>query len=1292
MEMYAYLSFSLVMVSILSFNANGLRNVNKVQSIFNIINDRHFDIVFLQETFWDLDFINGISHLWEGKILHCCSDNSRAGVAILINKRFENNVEYVYGFNGKFVHASFVYNNVKYNLCNVYAPNCPRERHTFLCDIGRHVSNFDNVILAGDFNATLSILDRDGRTDHQNNLAFKELTAIMENNELHDIWRRRNKGELVFSRKQVVDGILTQSRIDYFLICHNIIPHVQNVFYNDTSFSDHALVVLKLDLDLVERGPGVWILNNCVLLEEEYINKIKALIQKEKQHALYVSETGVWWDNLKYHIKKLSQLYCKDRNKKRFAEYYKLQNQLRTVSRLSAEGVDINMARYEGLKQQLDAYEKEKCNGAILRSKAFWALESDRSTKYFLNLEKYRQERNGISQLSTEDGRVVTDSDSILNEQYLFYSSLYSCVDIDPGNIDSFLQYESSTLNVDNMEHCDKTIECSEIKLAVNSMSKNKSPGQDGLTVEFYCTFYAVLEDVMLRLYKEVEENKQLPLSMRKGVITLIYKKGDKRLLKNWRPISLLNVDYKILARVMSDRLKQVMPSIISPEQSCCVIGRDISDTIASVRDIITLAENENMEGYILKLDQLKAFDRVSHAYLFAVLEKFGFGQRFIDWIKIFYTDIYGSVKCNGHLTRYFPVKNSVRQGCPISAMLYVLVAEPLCKALKANVNITGIHIPCSNRTSLIYQHADDTTLTVSNKVSIVESFKVLDDYGKASGAKVNKSKSEIMCIGSGYLHQRDLDLFGVTICDQVLQLLGVYIGKCQHVCDELNWRELVKKTKQLFGMWSLRRLTIHGRAVVISNLVTSRIWYKVMVQTMPDWALNEIKVACLRFLWAGRAHLVAYQTIIGSKEDGGLQIPDIGLKIKAFRLKYLFRYFDDGCTALWKETCSYFLQSLCGMALTRECFYMSLENKHIQCLPAYYREMFGAWSDVRQDIVFKVDENFVYNQPLFLNRSIQYNGKVILYPEFIKAGVTLVRDITYEVITGFLPPLAVAEMVVQCNPDVSIVQVYTMLQSIIDSLPEQWTHIINTELASSISHVHCELLLSGGRTAIAGTHPSHWYTTLIGKVIRPPAARAYWRSLYTDLVESTLWRVVNFKFKTPECIDLDFRVCHNSIYTNQKLFHIGKVDSALCPVCKLENEVLHHMFVDCVQLTDAKQFIVHTLETLFKDTPHDYVNNLCFKQLLLLGYLENRRDVNFYFVNYFLSIARLCINKRRLIAVHQDKIVPLKPLIIYSLKANIKYAYFYYNHSRQLGYFEKVFVSKNPFVAVVNNSIQCRF
>ena len=129
---------------------------------------------------------------------------------------------------------------------------------------------------------------------------------------------------------------------------------------------------------------------------------------------------------------------------------------------------------------------------------------------------------------------------------------------------------------------------------------KNKSPGSDGLTVEFYCTFFNSLKHILSKLFQEVEEHSILSRSMRSGIISLIYKKkGDRKHLKNYRPISLLQVDYKILARVMANRFKEVLCRVVSKFQTCCISGRDIADTIASIRDIVDLVEDEEFDFFI---------------------------------------------------------------------------------------------------------------------------------------------------------------------------------------------------------------------------------------------------------------------------------------------------------------------------------------------------------------------------------------------------------------------------------------------------------------------------------------------------------------------------------------------------------------------------------------------------------------------------------------------------------------------------------------------------------------------
>lgn len=184
---------------------------------------------------------------------------------------------------------------------------------------------------------------------------------------------------------------------------------------------------------------------------------------------------------------------------------------------------------------------------------------------------------------------VRNSTEELLEIQFNFYSKVYSSVRIEEESKKHFLSFVKKRLDESDVEICDRSICNEEIVKAVKEMANNKSPGS-GLTVEFYKMFLPYLRDVLFKLFKEIETKETLSHTIKMGVITLIYKKkGDKKLLKIWRPISLLNVDYKIIARVMANRLKLVLPNIVSESQTCCITVRDIADKLVRVRYTIDL-------------------------------------------------------------------------------------------------------------------------------------------------------------------------------------------------------------------------------------------------------------------------------------------------------------------------------------------------------------------------------------------------------------------------------------------------------------------------------------------------------------------------------------------------------------------------------------------------------------------------------------------------------------------------------------------------------------------------------
>ena len=248
-------------------------------------------------------------------------------------------------------------------------------------------------------------------------------------------------------------------------------------------------------------------------------------------------------------------------------------------------------------------------------------------------------------------------------------------------------------------------------------MAHGKAPGSDGLPMEFFVKFWDILGLDLVDVLNSCYLSGSLSLSQRRGIISLVFKKGDRLDARNWRPISLLNVDYKLASRAIAGRLLKVIHSVVNKDQTC---GRFIGENVALLRDVVDFASSSNVPVAIISLDQEKAFDRVDWRFMRATLSKMGFGSSFIRWVDLFYTGVQSAVIVNGYLSGFFSLSRGVRQGCPLSPLLYVLVSEVLAVNNRANPAITGLFLPgVPAPLSPITQYADDTSLITGSDRSI---------------------------------------------------------------------------------------------------------------------------------------------------------------------------------------------------------------------------------------------------------------------------------------------------------------------------------------------------------------------------------------------------------------------------------------------------------------------------------------------------------------------------------------------------------------------------------------------
>ena len=439
-------------------------------------------------------------------------------------------------------------------------------------------------------------------------------------------------------------------------------------------------------------------------------------------------------------------------------------------------------------------------------------------------------------------------------------------------------------LSEEQKQSCEGDISPEEIKSILESFQNNKSPGNDGIPIEFYKICWNLISDSFIECVNESFKFGEMSNTQRKAVFTLIEKQGkDRTLMENWRPISLINVDAKIISKVIAARVKNVLPSIIHHNQTGYVKDRYIGETVRSIFDIMEFTDYENIPGILIFIDFRKAFDTLEWRYLFSCLKAFNFGPDLINWVRTFYQNIQSYVINNGLASDYFTLERGVRQGDPLSPYLFLLAIETLAISICKNPEIEGIKIG-KNETKLL-QYADDTTAVLSNLNSANVLFQQLNLFKNLCGLEVNSSKTEGMWIGS--LKKNKETPLGIKWPSEPVKALGVFFMYHHTLIYEKNFREKLDNMKKLSNIWSSRGLSIFRKVTIIKSLLIPKLVYVSSLLPTPAGIIKQVTHIIYTFLWKGKDK-VTRLSAINNFEGGGIKMIDIDSMIKALRLAWL--------------------------------------------------------------------------------------------------------------------------------------------------------------------------------------------------------------------------------------------------------------------------------------------------------------------------------------------------------------------------------------------------------------------
>ena len=524
-------------LKVITLNTRGLRDSQKRKTVLNWLKNNKADVVLLQETYFTPKMKNILDREWGEHHYHSYTDSCHSrGVSILLSNNLKiDHVNVKTCSEGRKLLLNLSINNVYYTIVSLYTPNNIENRIQFLKQASQWIiknSQHDShVIVAGDMNCVYDINDRSSGKMDKSSKYFLQLQSDIK---ICDLWRTVNPQRKAYTYIPPGDKNVG-SRIDYIMSTDALKKMISSVDIITAAVPDHKAVVATFKHSNTRRGKGYWKIDNSILNNKAYIVSIENIFHNTINEYHMCPKRDVW-DLCKIRFKEYSIRHCTELNLKRKNEISEIEQKITNLDKIlihDRNNTNIKKTR-DNLKSRFDTLTINKADGAQIRSSAKWVEQGERSTSYFLGLEKSRQVNNTINCLLSDSNAVCDTDQDILKQCTDFYNSLYTSRNPSDEKINKFYRKlgEISSLDDTAKIKCEGHISTLESEEAVEKLSINKSPGLDGLSAEFYKELWPVVGEYVTQVFNEGFENGCLSNTQQESVLTLLYKKGDSKRLK----------------------------------------------------------------------------------------------------------------------------------------------------------------------------------------------------------------------------------------------------------------------------------------------------------------------------------------------------------------------------------------------------------------------------------------------------------------------------------------------------------------------------------------------------------------------------------------------------------------------------------------------------------------------------------------------------------------------------------------------------------------------------------------